>query len=201
MSELNPYAPPAQAFSAEPDAVSPDVARHLRERYLGAETTMRALGVVHFVFAAVSFVAMISLAIGTWTYAELTSSILFGSLALGALLASLGYGLFRLRHWARWCQIGLCSTLALTAVVSIYRDFQSGMTTATGGVALVLVGLAIVRMLSHEKSRIVCSPEYAAVVRATPEMSIRGFVAIKAVLLIVAWSFCLVLFFAQRALP
>jgi hypothetical protein len=153
--ETDPYLPPAARLELASD-VEAD-----RSAHLGHERQLQSVGSVHWLGAGLMvFLALLTLGMGTQVG---TARIDYDSavgiaieLAIGALLAILGWGYRALARWVRWPGAGVSGLGLLIA-------FPIG----------TIINLWILWLVWCPKGRRVFAPDYAEVRRLTPQLQYR----------------------------
>ena len=193
MTEINPYAAPhVETRNWETDAGDASL---VRQAHLPAETTVRALGCVVLVLGWVVLIVSL-LSSGPVLRAA------WQGIVVGSLLSSTGYGLLRLRSWAWWLQIVICSILGFYGLSGLAGAFISSKPSfLPGALATCLVQIALLRLLTRAASQELFRPDYATVIRATPHTRLLIPLAVKSILLAITCSVCLFLIVAGVAQP
>lgn len=148
----NPYAPPQSAtLSAPLDAL--DQAEALRREHIGTEATIKSVGALYYLGAFVIImvgVASVVAASGTSDDSSILMALLLFVLGIGQMVV--GYGLRRLRSWAR------IPTLIL-----------SGIGLLGFPIGTLINGYIMFKVLSKQ-GQYVMKPEYQQIIAATPQV-------------------------------
>lgn len=162
MSEAaSPYAAP----TARVDDAAPTEAEATRRAHLSHEAGIKSLGMLYYLGAAALSLGGIAAAVGGAGAVEVMVTLLL-VVGIGALQGWVGYGL---RHYRSWARIPAVVLLVLGLL-----GFPIGTLISAYGLWLVL----------SAKGRIVLSPEYAAVVAATPHIRYRTSVVVWVVVVL-----------------
>ncbi len=154
-TQINPYAPPKAAV----EDVSADFeAEAIRRAHISHEASIKGIGTLYYLAALI-----VALGTGAAVFSALMNKPSFVAmvvvLALFGLLAggffAMGRGLRRLRPWVR------VPTTVLAAVGLL--GFPLG----------TLINGYILWLIHSKKGQLILSPEYAAIVEATPHVKYR----------------------------
>jgi hypothetical protein len=152
---INPYAAPKAAvedFSANPEAEA------IRRAHIGHEASIKSIGILYYLTASLMIVGTVTALFSAWT----TSKNVMGMVAilalfglLSALFFVIGRGLRTLKPWVR------VPTTVLAALGLL--GFPIG----------TLLNAYILWLTHSKKGKLILSPEYAAIVEATPDVKYR----------------------------
>ena len=152
---INPYAAPKAAvedFSADPEADA------VRRAHINHEASIKSIGILYYLTAALMLAGTVTALFSAWT----TSRNVLGMVAilalfglLSALFFVIGRGLRTLKPWAR---------VPTTVLASLgLLGFPVG----------TLLNAYILWLIHSKKGKLILSPEYAAIVEATPDVKYR----------------------------
>jgi xanthosine utilization system XapX-like protein len=167
--ESNPYAPPQVTILSAPLSEIEE-AEAIRKEHIKVEATVKSVGTLYYLgaFLLIMFGLMTafvpSMDKSTSQGEALIISVLV--LAFGIAEGVLAYGLRRLRSWARW------PTVALAFIGLL--GFPLG----------TLISIVILVNLLGRKATMVFSPEYKAIIAATPHVKHRTSLFVKIVLVL-----------------
>lgn len=155
--DRNPY----QAPATPPAEVSVDFSNPqvVRSAYLAHEASVRSIGYLFLFAGSVCITPIMGLLVGLFSVGLLPEDVTLsiGIVAFsGFALLGVGWGLYRLRNWARLI------AAALSVLLSLFQ-FPFG----TAG------GIFMLYFLFSEKGNIVFSDEYSSVIAQTPHMRPR----------------------------
>ncbi len=164
----NPYAAPSAELTEKGSLAE---AEALRREHIRHEASVRGLGLLYYLTAVLMLFGMVGvLAASTETGVDNAAGLFVGGLLMagfGVAWGLIGYGLRRLRSWAR----------VPTAVLSIFGLFAFPLGTLLNAYFLYLV--------LSTKGRTVFSAEYAEARKLTPHVKYRSIFAWIALLLII----------------
>jgi len=164
--EINPYA--ATASSAEAVSIAIDDAELTRRKYLSHEASIQSVGLLYMLGAAFSMLygvgivfAILYSQTGTGTLASVGFAEI-GEIGIGLLIGAVGM----LQAYGGWSLRTLnASGKPIAVLLSVIGLL--GIPIGT------LISLYILYLLLSEKGRMVFSPEYKAVIAATPHIRYR----------------------------
>ena len=177
----------------------PDIAddpRAIRRAYLHRESEARSIGQLCYLvafFCALGTIEFLLLAIGTlptppdWDHLADPDLIRKGFWGLGIFLLFvaiahivLGYGLMRLRAWARWTVVAL-TLLSLASAVGtgLAACLAYPICGTLGLIVVIAIHVLILLPLLAPSSGVVFSRGYREVIRATPDIRCRMHVLLK----------------------
>jgi hypothetical protein len=168
----NPYAPPQahlESQSTEAEAI--------RNEHLSHEASLKAVGALYYLSAAMLIIGGVSLVVGPGGDDAARGGAMQGPIAGGLLLllavgaGALGFGLRRLKSWTR-----------------IPAAIFSGLGMLNIPIGTLINGYILYLILSR-KGRTVLSAEYAEVVAQTPHLRYRTPVYIWVILAILVLLF------------
>lgn len=170
--EANPYAAPKAEIGAA--IIEPGDAEAIRRAYIEHETTVKAVGSLHFVAAAIGAVVLI-LVLGLAPDGRWVKVILVGLATLLGPIGvnvALGIGLNRLRAWARWTEAVLAGGLlmGIVAILGAEVYFESPVQRLVVISCIGLLPLYVLYLLLSRKGAIIFSPEYRAIIAETPHV-------------------------------
>ncbi len=165
--ELNPYAPPQSPTLAPPLPALPD-AEAVRREHIHTEATIKSVGTLYYLGAFLMILVGLSTQAASQDISAMTTMAIF--VTLGAAQLVTGYGLRRLRGWAR------IPTLIL-----------SGIGLLAFPIGTLINAYIMVKVLGRQ-GRFVMTPEYQRIIAATPHVKRKTSIVvwILLVLLIVA---------------
>lgn len=174
-AETNPYAPPTAPIGATAARTpgKPTAAERIRREYLSQETSLRSVGSLHLLVALMGVVFLV-IAIATERGRPVSAlgydlEVLLIYLAFVAFHATLGYGMDRLRPWARWVEAVLMGLTLPAGVVGIVKvaDPRAVVPTLIMAGLVGLIPAYILYLLFGRKGKYVFSPEYQDVIAQT----------------------------------
>jgi hypothetical protein len=143
----NPYAPTLLVNEALPVASGDE---QIRRQYLAHEVSVKSIGQL-FLVGALIFLPTAVLLVSSPSGAEgFTASVIL--IAVGLLYLTVGYGIYTLQEWARWCGI-LLSVIGLSGVP----------------IGTIICGYFLY-LLASKKGRYVFTEEYQRIRAATPHV-------------------------------
>jgi|GEM_PF-619385 len=162
--EVNPYAPPQADLRSTNDDSN---AEALRWEHINTEATIKSVGVLYYLGALVMIGLGISGLSGLPVDGE-TDPRLMGAVFAGLGLAQgfVGYGLRRLRGWTR------IPTL-LFSLIGLF-GFPIG----------TLINAYIIYQVMSARGKFVTSPEYQAIIAATPHLKRKTSVIVRVLLIV-----------------
>lgn len=160
---VNPYAPP-QARVEDVVPPAPD-AEAIRRKYIKHEASIRSCGILDYIggvvfcllgVATMATAAMSRSVLGTQTVVTLGAVYL----VIGILSIIVGFGIRRLRPWARVASV----------VLSAIGLLEIPIGTVINGYILYL--------LVSRKGQLIFTPRYAEIIAATPHVKYRSFLVL-----------------------
>ena len=153
--EPNPYAPPqTPTLTAQPPELAN--AEALRREHIGTEATIKSVGALYYLGA---LYVILSIPIAHTMLQLREKGPIFGIelllFALGLAFLSMGYGLRRLRGWARYPTI-----------------IFSGFGLLGFPIGTLINGYILVKVLGRQ-GRFVMTPEYQPIIAATPHVKYK----------------------------
>jgi hypothetical protein len=174
--EANPYAAPKTDIGAA--ILEPGDAEAIRRTYIEHETTVKAVGSLHIVVAALAAFILGFAAVGVIFFSgrrlpsDFVPSAGIGLFVGVGLNAALGLGLNRLRPWARWSDVVL-SSIALVGmgvlIASLVYLERPGRFIFIAGL-LSLMPVYVLYLLLSRKGVMIFSDEYRAIIAKTPHV-------------------------------
>ncbi len=162
--EMNPYAAPQSQVL---QATSLDVLT--REEHIKTEASIKSIGLLYYLATLV----LIAVGASFLTSGKGSSlSLLPGGLCLLISIGAgvTGYGLRRLRKWAR------IPTIILSSIAVIY-----GLINLSGGIIIHI--FILVKMLGKQ-GQFVMTPEYQEIIAATPHVKNKTSIVVKVLLVL-----------------
>jgi hypothetical protein len=163
--EINPYA--ATTSSAEAVWAANDDAELTRRKYLSHEASIQSVGLLYIVGAAFSMLYGVGIVFAmlysqTAPATGIPASVDFSEIAIGLVVCAVGL----LQAYAGWSMRTLnASGKPIAILLTVFGLL--GIPIGT------LISLSILYLLLSEKGRMVFSPEYKAVIAATPHIRYR----------------------------
>jgi hypothetical protein len=194
---FNPYAAPQAPLDAPAVAVPEHVAAAevTRRRYLNHETNIKSLGALNVLGGALMLlggVVVVPMALLQTTQLGAAETAVVAGVAVfyaifGCVSVALGLGLRRLRPWARWTQVVICSISLLWTAFVIVAVALSGDNVGpliAGNLVVALIPGVIFYLLVSRKGSVVFSPDYAEVVALTPHVRYKTSCIVKGLLIL-----------------
>lgn len=169
----NPYASPSIDSSAVPASTVSEDAVWIRQKNIGAETTIRAIGGLLFVASlppalmALGGILDASRRDGILHSRQTSLIILLFSIAIATGLFMLAIGLRRFQPWAR---IPGAVTMAMMLAATLYLGWRWWFFTGT----IAAVEIYVFYLLICKQGLFLFSQEYAAVRSQTPHIKYRA---------------------------
>jgi hypothetical protein len=185
----NPYqAPEIQDVQAIP-VVNAEAAA-IRTFHISHEASVKGVGALYILGGLLmAFGTISALQMGQAGNVQSAGSLAYNSVfAIAGIIA--GFGLRKLRPWARLLTIVLSVISLLSSLLAVGVSFQAG----GAAVGAVFAGLAIggainayiIYLMASSKGRMVFSPEYKEVIAQTPGIKYRSKVLLIFLLIILA---------------
>lgn len=194
----NPYAAPLSGETADAAPhfeIDQLEAEAIRTAHLGHEASVKSVGSLHFLGACfclfVIFVGLADLA-KAQTTGERVSAIMAIGFLTGIIVmhVGLGFGLRRLRPWARWTEavltgLSMAATLFAVTMILGLAPVYLAYRYLIGGAVLLLFQVYILFLLLSRRGAMVFSPLYGEIVARTPYIRYRLSVIVKLGLVLV----------------
>ncbi len=175
---INPYSAPTARLEDAGDTE----AEAIRKAHINHEAGLRSVGMLYYLGGALIMLASLMGSIGKAAGMAPVAMMLLVA-AVGAGQIAVGYGLRRLRSWARIPTI-VFSVLGLIAI-------------PIG----TLISIYVLWLLLAKKGRTLFSPEYQAVVARTPHVKYRTSIVVWIVLALFAGLFAFMVFGYMIGVP
>ncbi len=155
-TQINPYAAPKAVvadvgYSADPQAEA------IRRAHINHEASIRSIGTLYYVAAFATAVGALGAMLQLWTEQRNLSGV--ATLVMFGLLTP---GFFLMGRALRRLQPGVRTPTVILAVVGLL-----GVPIGT------LINAYILYLVLSKKGKFILSPEYAAIVEATPQIKYR----------------------------
>ncbi len=172
VAEQNPYESPKSDISTFPQPGQGEEgssqAEQIRRGYLNHEANVRSVGLLFYVSTGFFSFA----AIATLRYAP---AMAIRHFAFGIVAGFAGYGLRRLKSWAR---IPAAILIGL-GLVNMARALTSSPADALGNGLGAAIYLYVLFLVWGTRGRYVCSDEYRAIVAQTPHIKYKPSIIVK----------------------
>lgn len=180
------YAPPAAQIGEAPAGSTGAIteAEAVRRKYINHETSVRSVGSLHMLGALILIIPLIFflLAAASPVGQEFEPSLSGAALAMNAAFALvsgmnlvLGFGLRRLRPWARWTEVVL---LGVPTVAFLIMVVTWGMPPGWGDEGFYLLGtpiaVYILFLLLSPKAAVIFAPDYIEVIAKTQNVKSKS---------------------------
>ncbi len=153
--EPNPYAPPDSSTLTAPVSDLAE-AEALRREHIGTETNIKSVGLLYYLGALGMFsIAFSSTAVSSEEQEGSVLLLVAGFAALGFAYLFIGYGLQRLRGWAR-----------------IPTIIFSGLGLLAFPIGTLINGYILYKILSKQ-GQFVMKPDYQRIIAATPHVKYK----------------------------
>jgi len=180
-TEINPYAAPKAVVEDVSDVANPQ-AEAIRRAHINHETSIKGIGTLYYLSAFFMGLVALGTLLPLWTgHRDL------GTVAIFAIFAGLAAGFFLIGRGLRQLRRGVQAPTIILAVLGLL-GFPIG----------TLINGYILWLVLSKKGQFIFSPEYAAIVKATPNVKYRtsllAWIALAAVVVLVlvfVWTFVL----------